>query len=91
MPILVASHARIFGENPHQLQASLNSVHWFEAQEKNTLINVFTDINFLAELCLLYDEFIKKQKAEKLHFIEDTISTKSQQISSPTQTASETR
>ena len=63
MPILVALHARIFGENPHQLEASLKSVNWFEAQEKNTRINVFTDIKFLAELCLLYDEFIKKQKA----------------------------
>ena len=89
MPILVASHARIFGENPHQLQASLNSMHWFEAQEKNTLINVFTDVNFLAELCLLYDEFIKKQKAEKLHFIDHTRSTKPQQILSPKQIASE--
>ena len=76
MPILVASHARIFGENPHQLEASLKSVDWFEAQEKNTQVNVFTDINVLAELCLLYDELIKKQKAEKLHFIDDTISTK---------------
>ena len=56
-------------------------MHWFEAQEKkNTLINV---ISFLAELCLLHYEFIKKKKAEKLHFIDDIIWTKSQQISSP--------
>ena len=60
-------------------------------RKRNTLINVFTDINFLVELCLLYEEFMKKQKAEKLHFIDDTISTKSQQTSSPTQTASEMR
>ena len=61
------------------------------SRKRNTLINVFTDINFLAELCLLYEEFMKKQKPEKLHFIDDTISTKSQQTSSPTQTASEMR